>query len=206
MYMVVFDTETSGFGSKVGNEFKPPHLVQLAWQRIAFSARGNCHVLEKRNLIIQPQKDATWSMHAQAVHGISEDVARRTGVNAKRALKEFQRSVLGAHVAVAHNSSFDIRIIDSVFEKVTDRKFKWRNTRCTGRGTVDLTRIPCKNNKSFKMPKLAELYSHLHQGAGTFNFHNAEDDVQCLVECVKKLYALKHDFGEGNPEKSVYFI
>lgn len=203
MYAVVFDTETSGFVKRVGDRLVPPHLVQLAWQRVILTKGQPMRVLEKHNYICKPQGDAHWSMRAQDVHKISQEHAMRVGVDAGEALQKFQASVSGAHVSIAHNVGFDVNIIDSVFMKLRCEKFRWRETYCTALNTKNL--VNAMGKRGIKMPKLVELYTHLH-GAGTdFKFHDAGDDTQCLLDCVEELFKRNHMAVAHNVTTSVYF-
>ena len=109
MYLF-FDTETTGlprnWKAPVTDLDNWPRLVELAW--LVCDEDGQ-HI-ESRSAIVRP--DGFQIPHeAAAVHGISTVRAVAEGVGLEELLKDFARAVDASRILIAHNVSFDEKII-----------------------------------------------------------------------------------------------
>ena len=109
MYLF-FDTETNGlpknWKASVTKLSNWPRLVQLAW--VMFDDKGN--ELEQNDYIIKPN-GFTIPKEASKVHGITTEKAISEGVDIIDVLIDFNSKILKSSVLVAHNISFDEKII-----------------------------------------------------------------------------------------------
>lgn len=106
--ILFFDTETTGLPDFKGRSHDPaqPHLVQLAL--VTFDDEGNEAVAEC--VIIKPDG---WTITPEltAIHGISQERAMDEGIPEDIATQMFVVSQAKASLRVAHNESFDRRIL-----------------------------------------------------------------------------------------------
>ena len=106
--LIVFDTETQGFPlfKQPSSHPDQPHLVQLA----AELCDSTGAVLESMNVIIRPDG---WTIPDQvaAIHGISTERALAEGIPEVDAVVMFHVLAGRAALRVAHNISFDDRIM-----------------------------------------------------------------------------------------------
>ncbi len=119
MYLF-FDTETTGlplsWKAPVTNTSNWPRMVQLAW--LQFDAKGI--LMASGNHIVCPEGFSI-SSEAAKIHGITTEKARLTGEALAGVLDCFQSVLESSSVLVAHNMSFDEKIVGAEFI---------RNNRC----------------------------------------------------------------------------
>ena len=174
MYLF-FDTETTGF-------YKP-RLVQIAWTKCDDKGKR----IDSDDFIIKP-KGFKIPKAAANIHGITTEMAIDKGVDILGVLDEFNRMASDAEFIVAHNISFDKRIINAEFyrskiENVINNK----KHLCT----MLSSRMYCKiiGNNGIKQPKLSELYSKLFDEE-LVNAHDASVDVDATEKCFWELRRL----------------
>ncbi len=179
MYLF-FDTETNGLPSDwkvpVTDLSSWPRLVQIAW--ILFDKMGN--EIERNDHIIKPNGFSI-PYNASKVHGITTERANAEGVNLKPVLIEFDNLISKTTYLVAHNMSFDEKIVGAEFlrNEITNSILSKRKI-CTMKGTTDYVAIPGYYGN--KWPKLSEL----HQKLFGFDFeesHNAAADINATAKC-----------------------
>jgi DNA polymerase-3 subunit epsilon len=187
-----FDTETTGlpkiFNAPISKSENWPRLVQLAY--IIYDASGN--KLKSNNYIIKPV-GYDIPIESSSVHGISNNYALANGFLIKNVLEEFINDLNDISLIVAHNMSFDKKIIESeLYRNGFNFNFKEEKLFCTMVSSVDFCKI--KNHFGyFKWPKLEELHFKLFND----NFENAHDaftDVTITAKCfweLKKLGIIK---------------
>ncbi|MFO0651484.1 MAG: 3'-5' exonuclease [Polyangiales bacterium] len=98
---VLIDTETTGFGPAA-------QLVEVA----ALHVRDGASVRTFQTLV-RPSIAIPW--HASQVHGITNAMVRGAPAEADvvRALRDF----IGDHTLVAHNASFDVKVLRGAFQR-----------------------------------------------------------------------------------------
>lgn len=183
MYLF-FDTETTGlprnWKAPVTDLGNWPRLVQLAY--VFFDAEWN--ELSSVNSIIKPA-GFTIPAEASRIHGISTERAEKEGKDLKTVLRGFQDAVGRADYLIAHNISFDEKIVGAEFlrNQMPD-SLPAKKKICTMQSTTDFCGLP--GPYGFKWPKLAELYSKLFQ-AGFEGEHDAAADVKATIRCFREL-------------------
>ena len=189
MYLF-FDTETTGlpknWHAAVTDLNNWPRLVQLAW--LLCDNEGN--ELSGENYIIKPEGFLIPN-EAANVHGISTEKALKEGKNLENALNDFSNSMNNSKVLVAHNISFDEKIIGAEFlRKAVDNNLDEINKFCTMKTTTNYCKLPHANGNgnSYKWPKLTELHIKLFDQ----DFSNAHDALADVKACARCFFELKN--------------
>ena len=177
-----FDTETTGlprnWSAPVTDLNNWPRLVQIAFEFYKDGVKIN-----SGDYIIKPE--GFYIPEATAnIHGITTARANEEGVALKTVLNEFKDFVEQSDFLVAHNMSFDEKIIGAEFlrNKMQDC-LVGKNKICTKEISTDFCKIPSSNGKAgFKWPKLAELHYKLF-GEEFEDSHNASADIRATAKC-----------------------
>ncbi|MCK5211315.1 3'-5' exonuclease [Candidatus Parcubacteria bacterium] len=185
-----FDTETTGLPRNWQAPLEDldnwPRLVQLAW----LLTDENGKEVECSNRIIKPEGFII-PEGAAAVHGISTARAHEEGILLNTALKEFTNAVDEAKILVAHNMSFDEKIMGAeLLRKKHEHKLFDKPKICTMHSSTDFCQIQSAlrvdNGYGYKWPKLIELHQKLFdeefEGA-----HDALADVKACARCFFEL-------------------
>ena len=179
MYLF-FDTETNGlprnWKAPITDLSNWPRLVQIAW--ILFDHLGN--EIERNDHIIKP-RGFTIPYEASSIHGITTEKAISEGVELQFVLTQFNNQVQKATNLVAHNMSFDEKIVGAEFlRRGMTNPISTKKKICTMLGTTNYVAIP--GYYGYKWPKLSEL----HQKLFGFDFeeaHNAAADINATAKC-----------------------
>ena len=167
---LIFDTETTGlpinWKAPITDLDNWPRLVQIAWWHCDNS--GN--ILSDSDYIVKPQ-GFTIPDDAANVHGISTETAINEGIDLKMVLNEFARAVDRSDFLVAHNMSFDEKIIGAEFLRANvDNRLTDIPKICTMEMSTDYCELP--GPYGYKWPSLSELH---------FKLFNEYFDVQCII-------------------------
>jgi DNA polymerase III epsilon subunit-like protein len=183
MYLF-FDTETTGlprnWNAPVTDTRNWPRMVQIAWRR--YDAEGGLSTAA--DYIIKPEgyvipKEAT------LLHGISHERAMEVGASLKTVLTEFSEAVRQEAILVAHNISFDEKIVGAEFVRMNQKNhLSGKVTICTMLETTNFCKIPGKYG--FKWPKLSELYFKVF-GEFFDEAHDASVDIEMTAKCFWEL-------------------
>lgn len=183
MYLI-FDTETTGlplnWRAPISDLNNWPRLVQIAWLQYDNLEQQ----ISNRSYIIKPQ-GFTIPYDSAKIHGISTERANKEGVVLGEILDEFSKVIDRSSFLIAHNMSFDEKIVGAEFlrENIENRLFQISRI-CTMESSTDFCQIP--SSQGYKWPKLSELHFKLFQG----NFdeaHNATIDVAACAKCFFEL-------------------
>ena len=188
--ILVFDTETTGlpknWSAPTSDAENWPRMIQLAWQH--YTPEGK--KIAEHNYLIKPEGfEIPEAM--LAINGITTERALKEGVSIDYALKMFGMSMLISKTMVAHNISFDEKIVGAEFlrngmDKHHDILFETERV-CTMHGSTKFCALP--GPRGMKWPKLQELHVKLFEkefeGA-----HDAMADVEALSRCYFKLKEL----------------
>ena len=179
-----FDTETTGlprnWKAPVTDIENWPRLVQLAY--LAYNANGE--IIEKGDFIIKPE-GYTIPTESSQIHGISTEKAMQEGHFIKEVLKSFQDLVNNSEYLVAHNMSFDEKIVGSEFLRNNfQNTIPAKKKICTMISTTNFCRI--SGPYGFKWPKLSELHFKLFNTRFE-EAHNAFVDIQVTAKCFWEL-------------------
>lgn len=201
-YVLVFDTETTGLFPKkeLYTIENMPHITQLCF--IVYDMMTK-EVVKKYNKYINIPKHVEIPEFVTNLTGITREKCD-SGVRTIDALRQFYKAYRGCDAVVAHNLTFDKRMIEieiqryalEFFPEMMDACFMFNDTYnelhginvlCTGKMGRDVCNImiPSKfpDGKPYKkMPKLSELYEFLFhtplEGA-----HDANVDTEACLRC-----------------------
>jgi DNA polymerase III epsilon subunit-like protein len=200
---LVFDTETTGLpDTPCFGHYYPPtthvhayaesRVVQIAWQLIELQTH---RVIRECSFIVSPDN---WEVPpgAQAVHGISTEMAARTGTPLPLVLAAFRLDLNQAGAIVAHNLGFDLHVLSAELVRLDAARWVSVMNRltglpriCTMKSSTELCGLWTSWGK-VKPPRLTELYAHLFDGATFPSAHDALGDVRAtskaLVELVRR--------------------
>ncbi|MCK4524949.1 MAG: 3'-5' exonuclease, partial [Candidatus Andersenbacteria bacterium] len=113
MYLF-FDTETTGLPKRwdapVSDLDNWPRLVQIAWVYY----NGNGKEIFSKSVIIKPEGFDIPADSAK-IHGITTEIAKKKGEALNKILSEFLDAMNKSKFLIAHNMSFDEKIIEAEF-------------------------------------------------------------------------------------------
>jgi DNA polymerase III epsilon subunit-like protein len=184
MYLF-FDTETTGlprnWNAPVSDLGNWPRMVQIAW--LLYEANGT--KISGQDYIIRPQ-GYTIPQDAAKIHGITTERAENNGVSLKAVLEDFSKVIERASHLVAHNMSFDEKIVGAEFlrEGITHRLSQTKKI-CTMTATTGYCKLP-GNYGDYKWPKLSELHFTLFHEKFE-EAHNAVVDISVCAKCFWEL-------------------
>lgn len=184
MYLF-FDTETTGLPKKwnapVTDLENWPRLVQIAW--LGFDESGK-EILSK-NVIIKPE-GFTIPNESAKIHGITTEMANEKGESLNKILLEFLDVMNKSKFLIAHNISFDEKIIEAEFlrKKISNTLFQPEKV-CTKELSTDFCKIP--GNYGYKWPSLSELHLKLFKN----DFEDAHDALVDVQACARCFFELK---------------
>jgi len=152
MYLF-FDTETTGlprnWKAPVSDLNNWPRLVQLAF--LYYDRNGN--KISGGDFIIKPE-GFTIPTDASRIHGISTERALREGQSLVSVLQHFNSLIGQASYLVAHNMSFDEKIVGAEFlRNGMQNSIQTKNKICTMESTTNFCAID--GPYGYKWPKLS---------------------------------------------------
>jgi len=132
-----------------------PRLVQIAW--ILYDQDGNR--ISNATHIVKPN-GFTIPAAASGLHGITTERANNEGADLVFVLNEFTKQIEQCHSLVAHNISFDEKIVGAEFLRNNMQNVIQTKKRiCTMHGSKHYCAI--KGPYGIKFPQLAELHYKL---------------------------------------------
>jgi DNA polymerase III epsilon subunit-like protein len=186
MYLF-FDTETTGlprnWKAPISDLSNWPRLVQLAY--LFYDEEEN--LISQGNFIIKPQ-GFTIPDEVAKIHGITTERANREGHPVYQVLSQFNAFVEQSTCLVAHNMSFDEKIIGAEFYRLKmQNSIASKRKICTMLSSTEFCAI--QGNYGYKWPKLSELHYKLFN-AGFDEAHNAAADIMATAKCFWELKRL----------------
>lgn len=194
--ILVFDTETTGFPlwNEPSEHEGQPHLTDIC--AILMSEEGE--VIETFDQLIQP-KGWVVSDEAAAVTGLTTEFLIINGGDEKEAVARFGQLHKKADIRVAHNISFDDRIlriaIKRYFGDAPADRFKSAPTYCTASASKPIVKCPptekmlkSRFRNQFKTPNMQEALSYFFPGETIGQAHRARPDAEA---CAKVFFALR---------------
>jgi len=204
---VCFDTETTGIAPEVR-----PTIVQLFYKYVSDSGKE----LAVFDGILRFAPDAHADGRAritdgsQKVHGISEEIRERDGLEPAEVLSEFMHVLMendaNGGIIVGHNIAFDINALNNTLEILCPAAeagglvvqlpcvctmAAGRDICCvevrTDAGVLCVDRLFEPSGKS---PKLIELCHHFGIVPDEAKLHDASYDVEMTIACFEKLAAI----------------
>lgn len=183
MYLF-FDTETTGlprnWKAPVSDLNNWPRMIQIAW--IFCDKEGNR--IESAEYIIKPE-NFTIPADASKVHGITTEKAINEGEDLEKVLNLFNELVKKSEYIVAHNISFDEKILGAeLIRKQVKSDFESKKKLCSMKASTNYCKIP--GPYGFKWPKLSELHIKLF-GKDFEGAHDAFADIDATEKCFWEL-------------------
>lgn len=182
MKFITYDTEATGlpdWKSPSGSE-NQPHIVQLA---AILADQKTGEIEDTMDVIIKPEG---WIIPEETieVHGITMERAMDEGIPEREAVEQFL-ALRGDHHRVAHNRTFDQRIIRIALKRYfsEEDQEKWAakdDHDCTMLMSKPIMELPPKGRYGYKNPKLSEAYEHF-TGKNLEGAHNALVDAQACM-------------------------
>lgn len=187
MIALIFDTETTGFKS---SSFTPD-IVQIG---ALLQDTDTRRVLGELNVICKASHPIP--TQASNVHGITDELCEKHGLNPALAERIFAELANRADVVVAHNLQFDVGIIKDVWP-LAYRILMNKQQYCTMRNATEVIKLPGgkyhgEDFSAYKPPKLIEAYRHFF-GTDFEGAHDAMADVRACRDVFFKLHELKSD-------------
>lgn len=183
-YYLFFDTETTGlprnWQAPVSDLNNWPRLIQLAY--LLYDKDRN--EIAAGNFIVKPN-GFNILINSSRIHGISNERAISEGVSLLTVLNDFSSVLDKATHIVAHNISFDEKIIGAEFLRNGMTNNITSKTRiCTMEKSTNFCAIEGLYGQ--KWPKLSELHYKLF-GEDFTESHNASVDVKVTAKCFWEL-------------------
>ena len=179
MYLF-FDTETNGlpknWKAAVTDLNNWPRMIQIGW----IFCDENGHRISQEDFIIKPENFKI-PKSAEKIHGISTEKAMKEGVCLETVLEKFNTLLLKTTYLVAHNISFDEKIVGAEFLRTgLKTSFSAKTRLCTMQSSTNYCKIP--GYYGYKWPKLSELYIKLF-GKDFEGAHSAFADIDATEKC-----------------------
>ena len=191
MKVLVFDTETTGLPEEnnvsILDTFRWPYIVQLSF--IYYDSEIN-DIIEYYDTIIKLPENITIPEDSINIHGITNEAMREKGISIRTALKKFNDILKDCDIVVAHNISFDKRMImvECIRNKISQYFTRGQDIKpefCTMKNSKNICKIKMVNFKGeeyFKSPKLSELYTFIFKEEPK-NLHNSFVDILLCLRC-----------------------
>jgi len=176
--VIFFDTETTGLLKPDENELiNQPHMIEFYGVRLDYGAKsGDFTFVSEFETYIKPPVPIPPII--TKITGI-DDAKVADAPTFSQMYNQFCEFFLGETTLVAHNASFDVRILYNELARMErEIQFPWpTNHHCT----VELS-MPIEH-KRLKLKRLHEMaVGHEHSSQ-----HSARGDVEALVTCYKWL-------------------
>lgn len=186
MYLF-FDTETTG----LPRDWKAPLTDFNNWPRMVQLAYILCddagRKITSRDFVIKP---VGFSIPEEAarIHGITTEYAIQNGIPLTDVLTEFHATLDEADYLVAHNMSFDEKIVGAEFlRNGMENRLSAKTRICTMHSSTNYCCI--SGAYGYKWPKLSELHQKLF-GEDFCDAHNAAADIAATAKCFWELCRL----------------
>lgn len=187
MYLF-FDTETTGlprnWKAPVTDLNNWPRMIQIAW--ILTDDKGN--EIESTEFIVKPE-GFTIPVEASNIHGISTEKAISDGEELNKILIRFSGLADKADFIIAHNISFDEKIVGAEFlRKGVNTDFEIKPKLCTMKSSTNYCKL--SGPYGYKWPTLSELHIKLF-GKDFVGAHDALADIMATERCFWKMRELR---------------
>jgi DNA polymerase III epsilon subunit-like protein len=190
-----FDTETTGLPmfKERSNDPRQPHIVDLCI--LLYTPQGE--LVDSFEAMVRPDG---WEIPAEvaAIHGITDEIALEHGIPEAKALEGFMALYRRAGLRVAHNVSFDDRIMRIAIMRIIGAEaadaFKVEPSYCTALMSKPICQLPPTERmkqtnfrNSYKTPTVAEALMHF-TGEELIGGHRARPDAEA---CAKVYFAMQ---------------
>jgi DNA polymerase III alpha subunit (gram-positive type) len=191
MFYLLFDFETTG----VGKDFMKQRAIQIAWLLIEKVGENYNEISKHSYLLKNNVTEINEDFHGE---NITMDMLKNDSTDEEYVfnlfLKDLDIIIQNKGNLVAHNIDFDYNILKreltiNGLENNVDW-FKLNNLLfCTMKKGVKICKIEKEYNGNiiYKYPKLIELYTHYFGTKPNTSLHLADNDVNVMYECFKKM-------------------
>ncbi len=197
-----YDTETSGLPdwNQPSDGPQQPHIVQIAAKLVDLDTRQEHASFD---VIVKPDR---WTIPEDVaqLHGITTERALKVGISERIAVGMLLNLHSRATVRIAHNESFDMRIVRIALKRfgtygepadftVDADSWKAAPAECTQVLSTPILKLPptakmrAVNRNHYKSANLSEAFAHF-TGANLTNAHSAMADVNA---CIAVYFAIK---------------
>ena len=192
-YILVLDLETSGLPKRRGfNKYYSPkkieyyndsRIIELAYiiYYIDYLDTNNSKNIKKYNSLIIP---CGFSINNTQFHGLNDSICKTYGKNMIDVLNNLLLDISKYNISsiISHNINFDINILLSECYRNNDIKLYNKIKKHTMECTMEMGQYYMR---SFKSPKLTELYKFLFNKK-LEQKHRALNDAENCLECYLK--------------------
>lgn len=178
MNYLFFDTETN---SKYQTQARLIHLAFIKTDETGSE-------LQRFSELVRPEG---FQIDNSEIHGISQEVALKNGINAQSAITQFVTALSDCELLVAHNIEYDKKVIFNELKALGLTK-KYFNilynapTLCTMQSSTAYCDIREGGRERPKFPRLTELYEKLFKKVYPQD-HHALTDVEVMKHCFFEL-------------------
>ena len=194
---IFYDTETTSLPlwNEPSEDPRQPHLVQLAACLVDLDTR---ETISSMDVTVRPDG---WVIpdDVAAIHGITTEHAKRVGISESLAVEMLLELWTCAGLRIAHNESFDARIIRIAMMRhgleIGRDPDQWKagKAHCTQILATPILKLPptqrmiAAGRRHYKSANLGEAYRHF-TGKELAGAHNAMVDVEA---CKTVYFAIK---------------
>lgn len=185
MYCIL-DTETSGLFdfSRPADAEGQPRLASIAM----LLADDHLNLIASSSYLIRPDG---WEMSAEAesVNGLSQALLNEHGVRIRPLLASYEHLLCEGYTIVAHNAQFDTKVMRGEMRRAgMIDLYDQTPTICTMKILTDVCRIPSRNGRGYKWPRLSEAISFCLQ-RDHVNAHGALPDAMGCLDLLRWIKA-----------------
>lgn len=175
--ILFFDTETSGLWRRdlKSDHEDQPHLVSLAAQMCDDEEK----IVHQLSTVFNPNFFKI-PKEASDIHGISNEYADKVGVDTKSTLDVLANMISKCDTLVAHNTAFDLQIIERAFDFYKINWKKPKKIHCSMMMAKDILKLKGEYD-DYKYPKLQETFEYFFH-SGEQKYHDALLDVNLCRE------------------------
>jgi DNA polymerase III subunit epsilon len=194
MIVLVFDSETTGLlppkQTSITETWRFPRIVQLSWMLFDM---GTNRIAKLRDYIIKMPNNYKIPKSSSKIHGITTEISKKKGTPIKDVLDEFAQDLFKCKIIVAHNITFDKRMVEvefvrnkfgSIFQNLRKAEY------CTMKKGVPICKLTMQSYYEDKLipkfPKLSELHEKLFSNVPK-NIHNSLIDILMCFRCYYKM-------------------
>ena len=162
-------------------------IIGHVWFQLAWLQYDNLEkLIMTRSVIVKPEGFSI-PTKASNIHGITTEKALSEGDSIIDVLEEFQLAIDGSEFLIAHNMSFDEKILGAEFlRRGIKNPFEKKTKICTKVESTEFCAID--GYYGYKWPTLSELHTKLFK-TDIENAHDAASDVDACAKC---FFELKH--------------
>ncbi len=182
---LLIDTETSGLFdfSKPADGLEQGRLAQLAV--ILCESAPEFEITRKADFYVKPNG---WLMSPDAsrVNGLTDEFLAEHGHDVRHVLDFYEKEILEGRTVVSFGAQFDCKVMRGEFRRASRGDlFEITNNLCIMRIMTAICRIPQKNGRGLKWPKLEEAMAHFDLPFEVT--HRATNDVAAVHQLMCKI-------------------